>query len=74
MQTLLYTLHKGGLDGQLGGSAPLSLQDGSDDARYLLQVFSPHQVGHLSAVQDVVDILRKTELALSCIHTKKCIT
>lgn len=54
---LLDSFHKGSLDGQLGGGAPLSLQDRPYDARDLLQVLRPHQVGHLPTVQDIVDVL-----------------
>ena len=57
VQVLLDSVHKGSLDGQLGGGPPLGLQDGPDDAGYLLQVLRPHQVGYLPTVEDVVDVL-----------------
>ena len=57
MQVLLDSVHKGSLDGQLGGGPPLGLQEGPDDAGYLVQVLRPHQVGFLPTVQIVVDVL-----------------
>lgn len=60
VQVLLHTLHKGGLDGQLGGGVPSGLKKGPHGPRNLLQVLWPHQVGHLATVQHVVDVLHET--------------
>ena len=59
VQVLLHTIHKGGLDGQLGRGAPSGLQQGPHDAGDLLQILRPHEIGHLATVEDVVDVLHE---------------